>query len=80
MGKNEILKLLFELDKVDPGKWYSVKEIKDILTSKGSSMGVVNRTCNSLLNLSAFNILDMKGKGIVDHIKLFKLARGVKKN
>jgi len=78
MGINNVFEVLIELDKATPGVFYPVADIKAELEKKGFSNGSVKKTYNHLLKLSMFKMVDMKGKGIVHHIKMFKLHKGKK--
>ena len=75
MGTNETHSLLEELEKEQPGKWYSVADIKERLVKKGFSNGTIQKTNNNLLRLASFGMAEMKGEGLVHHIKLFRLHK-----
>jgi len=78
MGINNVIEVMIELDKASPGLYHTVKDIKEELEKKGLSNGSVKKTYNHLLKLSMFNMVDMKGQGLIHHIKLFRLHKGRK--
>lgn len=59
-------------------KWYSVKDIKEGLRKQGKSSGVLHGVHNDVFKLSAFNLIEFKGRGMWKHEKLFR-ARKVRK-
>ncbi len=76
MGINNVLEALQELEKSRPTEWFTVAEVKEELVRKGFSNGSVQKAFSHLLKLSMFKLVDMKGQGLVHHIKLFKLHKG----
>lgn len=78
MGINNVIEVMIGLDKAKPGSFYTTEEIKRELETKGLSNGSVKKTYSHLLKLSMFSMVEMRGKGLVHHIKEFRLHKGRK--
>lgn len=78
MGMNEVYDTLAELQKEKPGEWFTVAAVKERLVKKGCSNGLILKTSSYLFKLALFDMVDMKGQGLVHHIKLFKIPKGKK--
>lgn len=72
MGQMEILKFL-ELQRIKKiDKYFTIKEIQKGLKDSGCTNGQLEKVGNCCYKLSIFGFLDVRGKGVWDHKKLFR--------
>lgn len=74
MGQYDLLECMRELKDQGHG-WNDVKKLKDyIVKNKGYSPSVVNKIIyDDLYKLVAFGLAEMKGVGVWNHKKLFRV-------
>ena len=71
MGQQEVLQLLKEYRKTS-ANWFTIRQIKDGLISKGYSKNYVNGVPNDLLKLASFSQIQVRGVGVWSHHKEFR--------
>jgi len=75
MSQEDILNIL----EASPGCWLSMNDIKEALKKAGKSNGVLTGVSNDVYKLAAFKFIDVKGDGLWQHTKLFKIKQFVDK-
>ena len=71
IGQTEVYKCLQELRKINK-RWHTTQEVKNYLIGKGYSAGIINNVRINLLQLAAFNMIEMKGIGLIKHFKVYR--------
>ena len=54
-------------------KWFTTEEVKKGLKSKGFSNGVLSNVHKNLVALWCFNVVEFKGKSLLDRDKVWRL-------
>jgi hypothetical protein len=71
IGQTEVYDCLKELRKISK-RWHTINEVKNYLIGKGYTNGTIKNVANNLLQLSSFNMIDVRGIGLIKHYKVFR--------
>ena len=70
MSQSDVYNIL----KSDPTRWFTCKEVKEILLSKGYSNGTIINVNNDLLKLATFNIILTKMTLEINSKRVYKYS------
>jgi hypothetical protein len=75
LGQQECLEFLKEQSRLDPKKWFRVKDVQQGLAARKYGNGVLKGVAGDLLILTACGDIEMQGRGIWKHYKEFRFNR-----
>ena len=73
MSQQDCLDWLAEQKKLNPYRWFNVKEVQEGLRVKGLGNGTIRNVSKHLLILTNWGDLRMRGVGVWNHYKEFRL-------
>lgn len=75
MSQMDCLRFLQEQKKLNPERWFRVKDVQEGLLAKGLTNGVLKGVANDLFQLMRCGDVEWRGVGAWKHYKEFRARR-----